>query len=393
MRKIFILLLLFIKPLAALHFAEVRARVQLSSPSLYQGDRDIFQNWIDWSGSGLMSNPVFSVEVDGIGGSTCDDDRQITYALTQLIELGGKRCKRQNLALHKVQRAELLNDILLKRQLNKVRKNFVKTAFYQEQVELHERMLALKQELYANVKEKIAHGKIAALQEIKAKKCVNLAELELKNLTNALAQAKRELAILWGETDCENVDFPYYDVYGEPPCLNVEQCPELKLAFWETSRARSEYDLAQSLKIPDISVTGGYSQALNNRGNSLMFEVDIPIPIFNHGQTEVRRACLEVQKMDKLYADIVVRLEIERKKRQEAFETLKLKAEGWQEVAVMARKLRDSIEESYTCGKASREDVLQTLLESYEAEEELLNALLELHEAHADLEYFTCGES
>ena len=141
--------------------------------------------------AGLFPNPEIEVEVENFGGSRKEenpdgtserlkrfDGAETTVALSQLIELGGKRSKRKQVADSE---HDLLGwDFETKRldTITEVTNAFIDLLALQERMVLTDGLVDLSQDVFNTVSERVKAGKVSPVEETRAQVALSTIQIE-----------------------------------------------------------------------------------------------------------------------------------------------------------------------------------------------------------------------
>ena len=154
--------------------------------------------------AGLLPNPEIEAEVEDFGGEKAHKGFQAaesTLRLSQLIELGGKRQNRKNVARfdkslscwdYESKRLDVLSGTAIA---------FIEALFTQESVDLAREQHRIAQEVYNTVSEKANAGKVSPLEETKAKVALSTSRSELERAERDQNSARQGLSSFWGSAD------------------------------------------------------------------------------------------------------------------------------------------------------------------------------------------------
>ncbi|MGB7070639.1 MAG: TolC family protein [Pyrinomonadaceae bacterium] len=265
--------------------------------------------------SGLRPNPVFSTEYGSprfLGG---ESEYDFSAGLSQQIELGGKRGKRQAVAELELQqvRAEIF---AIERQIAvEIRRDYTKAISAARQLDVVERLLAADAELVRVTEARLNEGDVAPLD-------LNLVRVESERLRVQRIEARNELetALLRIRT-LIGVDIteplrlaPQSD---RPPRLDLglsdltqkalNDRADLQAARLGEQIGTAKVSLARAEAAPDLTPSVRYSRArsfidlpasagggIANSGDSeLTFGVSIGLPVFNRNQGGIAAAAGE----------------------------------------------------------------------------------------------------
>ncbi len=127
------------------------------------------------------------------------DTRSITVQLNQTLELGGKRSARMAAAAQERGIAQADLDGAVAELRAQVLAGFHTVLAAQDRVRLAEDTLAIAQRAAEAAGKRVAAGKVAPLDETRARVAESGTRLELAQARTALRVARQQLAALWGE--------------------------------------------------------------------------------------------------------------------------------------------------------------------------------------------------
>ena len=151
----------------------------------------------------LLPNPELSTVMEDVGGSGAFSglsQAETTIALSQLIELGGKRSKRTRVASltrdlagwdYETKRIELLTQ---------VSQAFIDVLGAQERLVRTEELVRLAEQVALTTSERVKAGKVSPIEETRANAAFSLARIELDRAERALEASRKRLAATWGST-------------------------------------------------------------------------------------------------------------------------------------------------------------------------------------------------
>ncbi len=157
--------------------------------------------------AGLFPNPEIDVEVENFGGSRKEenpdgtserlkrfDGAETTVALSQLIELGGKRSKRKQVADSD---HDLLGwDFETKRldTITEVTNAFIDLLALQERMVLTDGLVDLSQNVFNTVSERVKAGKVSPVEETRARVALSTIQIEQDRVARELEAGRKRLA-------------------------------------------------------------------------------------------------------------------------------------------------------------------------------------------------------
>ncbi len=281
---------------AALEFAE-RQNPALRADAAV---RDVARG--DAITAGLLPNPVSLVRSEGYNGGSFLDRQELFLEISQEIQTAGKRSRRTAVSEANVRAigADVENAARLLRFA-------VKQAYYQvvlakAEVDVARDLLANFDRIISLNEERFRAGEISGgdLRRVQVERFrifdeVISAELNLK-------QAKASLLALLGIAD-STVEFDVIEALGKRgpvgtlPSLRAEAVqtrPDLKAQRQRIIRTREQIALEQALRFPNVSPFVGYKRDFGD--NTVLFGVEVPLPLFNRNQGGIVRAKAEGER-------------------------------------------------------------------------------------------------
>jgi cobalt-zinc-cadmium efflux system outer membrane protein len=255
--------------------------------------------------AGLLPNPDVAVEVENFGGEDELEDfdgAETTVALSQLIELGGKRGTRIDIANHNKTLAEWDFQIQTQDLQLETMKAFYAVLAAQKGLKQESRLLALAEQGYQTVADRVDAGKVSPVQKLRASVELNMARNAYENSQRELAQVRQTLSSLWGDPKPDfGVVQGEFDVLQEPPIWEDLQAafpdnPDVKR--WETELAskNANLDMEGANSIPDITLAFGVRNYQETNDNAFVAGLEFPLPLFDRNQGGRRAAQAEVSQ-------------------------------------------------------------------------------------------------
>jgi cobalt-zinc-cadmium efflux system outer membrane protein len=346
----------------------------------------------------LPPNPELETEFENFGGSgefRGDRSLETTVALSQLIELGGKRAKRIKLAQadsklagweYETKRLDVLTDVT---------ERFIAALAMQEKLELAEEDLKLASAGFDAVTKQVAAGKASLVAKTKASVEVATGRLRAARIRRSLTSARHELASAWG-----GMHPKFTRVIGElgrieeiPPTeklgAHLGQNPELASWDAEMQQRQAALELARAGAIPDVTVGVGYKRdrGTANNDDAIVAMLLIPLPVHDRKQGEIRKARYGLQRAKAQRRAAEVKLHAEFEKAYQALVSAHSEAVALRDdVLPAARSSYEASRDSFEHGKVGYMDVLDAQRTFVEVRQQYLEALEAYHTAVAAME-------
>ena len=342
----------------------------------------------------LLPNPEFAVEVDGadniVRKRRNDNDQEITYSLSQLIELGGKRLARKQIAAFQTSLAAYDMELVKLDLVNAATKAVIDVIAAQEYVKLAEEQLRIALEVHTTTSAKVQGGKISSLQERKAHLAHITASLNLEKAKRGLELAKKKLASLWGAAcpDFDGVAYPLFDLaHLDDLCVLIDlQSNSLDAMRWDLQIALAQQILIgeKAQRIPDVVVTAGYYREDNEGG--LLLGFSMPIPIFDRNQGNIIKAKQEINQFYEKKTEGMVQLKFDLEDAYNQLLTAYRQGVTYKEnILASARSAFDAAKEEYTRGKNDYLELLDAQRTLFDIQEQYISTLVEYHQRKADV--------
>lgn len=346
--------------------------------------------------AGLSPNPEVGLELENFAGSGAlsgTDALETTLVLSQLIELGGKRDRRIEVADRAWTVAALDYEAARLAVVTETAARFVRVLQLQQQVEFAERARSLAEESRRVIDRRVQAGDVSPIDEIKARLESEAARIAADRLRRELDAARRELSAMWDETDAgfetvlgsldEVMDVPSLDDLTE----RVEAHPEVQRWVSETERRRSAVALERARSAPDVNAGLGIRYFNEIDDGAFVGAVSVPLTLFDRNQGGILAARLGVaQALDEGRAtqrELATRLIREHARLTAAFHeadsiyTMLLPA---------ARDAYEATRRAYDEGKLPYLDVLDAQRTLFDTETQRLEVLAEYHRALVQVE-------
>jgi cobalt-zinc-cadmium efflux system outer membrane protein len=381
--------------LALMHNPELAA----STWDVRSGEARIIQ-------AGLFPNPEFDVEVENFGGSrevenpdgTTDslkrfDEYEATFLLSQLIEIGGKRSKRKQVATSE---HDLLGwDFEAKRldTITEVTNAFIDLLGLQERMVLTDNLVDLSQDVFNTVSERVKAGKVSPVEETRAKVALSTIRIEQERVKRELEAGRKRLAATWGSNtprfqraagDLETITaLPPY----ESLISRISQNPDIARWDVEIEQREAALSLEKAQRLPDLTIAGGVRYLDESDDQVYVMGMSLPLPFFNRNQGAIREASNELQKAreERTAAEVNAIATLD-----EVYQTL---LSSYTEVTILrdtilpgAESAFNASNEGYLEGKFSYLDVLDVQRSLFDADDTYINSLVVYHKALTSLE-------
>lgn len=320
------------------------------------------------------------------------ETRSMTLQWNQSIEIGGKREARMKAAGHgrELARAEL--EAAQAGLRADVRTAFANVLAGQQRVQLHQRTLEIARSARDAAAKRVLAGKVAPLEETKARVAESSAELALAQARSGLRVARQQLAALWGAQPAA-----FGSAVGELAQLPVlpdeglmleklEHSPQMLRAQQAVFQARSVAELERAKRLPDPSVSLGMKRAQEVGRNQLVVGISVPLPILDSNRGNQLQALRLADKAEEELLATRQQMYAQLQQQREQLQSSRAQAEQLaQQVLPAAESAYEVAAKGFALGKFSYLEVLDAQRTLAEARSLYLEQLVATHQAAADI--------
>ena len=353
--------------------------------------------------AGLKPNPVITFEHENFSGSgdfNWAEQSETTLSLGRLLELGGKREARMEVA--RAGQAAVRFEYQAKRRevLGRTAVAFVEVLGAQLRVELAEETAKLAAEFVPLIQQRAAAGVASTLETARGDVALATAQVGVEQARRELSAARRALATQWGAKSATfsevtgNIDrqpslptfaSAFAKLSRHPLITRWDAEKEVRMAIVERERANAK---------PDITVTGGARWLQGDGEAALVAGVSIPWPYTNRNQGNIAEAQALAQKTEaeKRTAQAALTGQL-----GEAWESL---AKAMNQIEVLESKLLpaansaiEAASTAYQAGRLSQLEILDARRTLTDARAQALEARIAAHKAAASLDALTATSS
>ena len=353
--------------------------------------------------AGRPQNPVVGLLAEDLGGSRVPRGAgqqpiqpQVTVQLSQVIELGGKRAARQDLAARDRDLAAWDYETARIDVLTRVTRAFVDALAAQNAQALATQTLHIVEQTQQTVVARVAAGAASPIEQTRAEVALASARVEGERAGRLVDASRSRLAAFWGRSTAR-----FSLLTGELAAIPaLPSLTELQgrlaanpvLARWavEVARRRAVLAVEQARRVPDVSVSAGYRRFTDVDGNALLIGAAISLPVFDRNQGGIAEAGSRLAKAheEQRAAGMAVSSALA--------ETYRVLSSANAEITAMrsqvlpgSRQAFEAVSEGYRLGRFGYLDVLDAQRALMTAEGQYLRALTDYHHAVADVEQLT----
>ncbi|HSV22228.1 MAG TPA: TolC family protein [Xanthobacteraceae bacterium] len=315
---------------------------------------------------------------------------------SQLVELGGKRGRRIDVARNELQLTELELDAALRTLRHDVRAAYFNVLLARDNLDLGRDILAQAKQLAEIAQARFDAGDIAHFEVLQ----VNLGVARITNEVARLEDAERVARSTVNQLLNRAPDAPLdlsdtlsvkIQTASTPDLIQqaLIQNVELKTAEHQIATEESRLRLARAQRVPDVTVQPGleyFDSAYPGRPGFNM-QVTVPLPIFNRQKGEIQKSNATLDQLraerdatrQRIAAEVGrAALNLDSARRQVDFYETKLLPD--------AERVRQMAVESYQAGQTGILSVIDATRNARDVRQAYLQALLDYQSAVADLE-------
>ena len=385
-----------IEPTGALPLQQAHALALMHSPKLAAFAWEVRAGEARTLQAGLHPNPEIGVEVENIAGSgdlQGVDGTEVTVALSQVIELGGKRQKRARVAAFERDLAAWDYETARLDVLTEVTQAFIDVLSAQERLAVDAELVRLAEQVLRTAAARVKAGKVSPIEETRARVARSSSRIVFERAQRDLTVAKARLAATWGgarpafEQAVGNLETLQTIPSAEALALRIEQNPDI--ARWATAMAQRQatITLAEASRTPDPTIGGGFRYLNESKDHAFVFEVSVPLPVLDRHQGHIQEARYQLAKAEaeRRAAAVSVRTALA--------ETYAALSAAFTEASVLrdevlpgAQRAFEAAREGYRQGKFQFLDVLDAQRTLFEVRGQYIEAFAAYHKAVAALE-------
>lgn len=343
-------------------------------------------------------NPTFSVDVQDIGGTGLRRGVravQSTLALSQLVELGGKRAARLSVARADVLLAEWDYELRRIEVFARTADAFVGVLAAQERLQLSEESHAIARAVEAVAARRVEAGFGSPAEVLRARVAVDSASTLREHAVHELETARQALAATWaGQPRFERAVGELAQLPSPPDRTQLARRIDTSpgVVRWQAELARREAarDLVKSARTPDVEISGGARHFSEGDDLSFVMTVSVPIPVWDRKRGAIAEAQQRVAKQA-----------AERRADQVRITTAVAAAQialvaSVEEAKLLRERVLPGIEETvrvlrrgYEEGRFAQVEVLEAERARIETREQALRAVVEAHHNAREIERLT----
>jgi cobalt-zinc-cadmium efflux system outer membrane protein len=387
------------EPTGLLRLRDALAAALLGNPELAADAYEVRAREAALVQAGAHPNPTLSVELEDFAGSGPFqglESAQTTLLLGQLIELGGKRAARLDLAAAARDLASWDYEVRRIDVLVRTASAFVDVLAAQERQRLADEALALARSMQRVASLRLRAGIASPAEEIRAGVRVDVAGVEREHAEHELATARQALAATWGgeEARFERAEGDLETLPTVPSAEELAQRLEASpsVARWQAELAYRDAlrERAKSERVPDVTLRAGPRWLSGPGDTALVAEIALPLPLWDRNRGAVAEA-------EHRLARLAAERRAARVRAVTELTTARVGLEASSEEATLLRtrvlpgteRAVEALRRGYEAGRFAQIEVLDAERDRLGAREQYLSALAEAHHSAQQIERLT----
>lgn len=268
-------------------------------PQLASFAREVEAREFEARQAGLYPNPELALEMENFAGSgdySGTDSAETTVLLSQRLELGNQRTRRQELGRRHTQLAEQEYQLARADMVATTTTRYIALLAAEHRLALAEEQAALAGQVLAAVNERIAAGKSAQIESLRFQTLAAEAQLRRLQARQELTAARQQLTSLWGEArDDLTVASDRLELLHPLPdwaelTAGLDRSPALGWQQARASWAAQDLAMEQAKRIPDLTLSLGVRSYEATDDNALVAGIAITLPLFDRNQGAIGAA-------------------------------------------------------------------------------------------------------
>jgi cobalt-zinc-cadmium efflux system outer membrane protein len=278
---------------------EALARALAASPRLTAAEHDVGIATGQRIQAGALLNPELSYEQDnsfGTGIYRGTKSAETTLQISQAFEWFGKREARVAAGEAGVEVAAIRRKAVRLEVLSETAIAFLNVLGAQRRIRILDDQVAAIDKLTPLLQRRVDAGASSPAETGRAEVASALIKADRERLRSTLASARRELAILMGDTTAKFASVSgRLETTGRPPSFQsvvaaIDANPQLIRWTAVYAQRNAELLVARLKPYPDVTLSAGWRHFNETNDNAVRLTLSLPIPVFDQNQGNVLSA-------------------------------------------------------------------------------------------------------
>jgi cobalt-zinc-cadmium efflux system outer membrane protein len=274
-------------------------RALAANPRLTAAERDVGIATGQRIQAGALINPELSYEQDnsfGSGRYRGTKSAETTLQISQLFELFGKRDARIAVGQAGVEAAAIQRKAVRLEVLSETAVAFLNVLGAQRRIRILDEQIAAIDKLAPLLHRRVDAGASSPAEIGRAEVASALMKADRERVSSTLASARRELAVLMGDTAAKfSAVAGRLDDLGRPPSFRavvtaIDSNPQLMRWTAVYAQRNAELLIARLKPYPDVRVSAGWRHYDATGDDAVRLSLSVPIPVFDQNQGNILSA-------------------------------------------------------------------------------------------------------
>lgn len=274
-------------------------RALAASPRLTAAERDVGIATGQRIQAGALINPEISYEQDNSFGSGIyrgTKSAETTLQISQLFELFGKRDARVAAGQAGVETVIIQRKAVRLEILSETAIAFLSVLGLQRRIQILDEQVAALDRITPLLQRRVEAGASSPAETGRAEVASALVKADRERARAALSSARRELAVLMGDTAPKFATVSgRLDVTGRPPSFQavvaaIDANPQLVRWTAVYAQRNAELLLARLKPYPDVRLAAGWRHFNETNDDAVRLTLSVPIPVFDQNQGNILSA-------------------------------------------------------------------------------------------------------
>ncbi len=278
------------RPPRSISLAQALQHALAANPRLTAAERDIGIATGLKVQAGALPNPDLSFELDnalGSGRYRGLRSAETNLQLSQLVELGGKREARLAVGEAGIGTAVWQRRATRLEVLSETAIAFITVVSAQRRIEIFDEQISSFDQLIPLLQRRVQEGASSPAETLRAQVAADLFRVDRERAKTQLATARRDLAILMGDSSPRFGEaVGRLASIGQPPPFQsvlqaIDANPQLMRWTAVTAQRNADLILARLKPIPDVHLSAGWRHFQDTNDDAVRLGVSIPLPVFD----------------------------------------------------------------------------------------------------------------
>ena len=277
-------------------FAALLQQGQANAPQLLEQAANVRASAADARQASAWFNPTLSAMAENIGAPQLAgvSQRQDTYTVTQVFEIGGKRSARIEAEQSKSAAADARERQARVTFASELAVAYATAEAMQQRKEVADAELARADDDLRAAQALVKEGREAELRLAQARASAAAAQAGVQSASAAATEALEHLSALVGATESfARIDHPFLASVADPPSLSdwtPAEAPALASAAAERDANAAQVRVEEKKWIPDVGVSVGMRRFGWSNESAAIIGVSASVPLFDRNQSGIDAA-------------------------------------------------------------------------------------------------------